>query len=83
MGIEKNVKGKRQELSGVWSLRIHGGGISPFQSEDLVEVKDLSSDWLLCFSDLQFEPHLSLGFYYSCSRFIFLKMMICSYIHFS
>ena len=40
---------------------------SPFLSEDLVEVKGLSSGWLLCFSDLQVEPqYLSLGSYYSC-----------------
>ena len=38
-----------------------------FRSEDLVEVKGLSSGWLLCFSDLQLEPlYLSPGFYYLC-----------------
>ena len=38
-------------------------------SEDLVEVKGLSSVWLLCFSDFHLEPqYLSLVFYYSCHR---------------
>ena len=66
LGGERNIKGKKQELSGVWSLRIHGDRISPVRSEDLVEMKGLSSGWLLGFSDLQLDPqHLSLGFYYS------------------
>ena len=43
LGVEKNMKGKRPELSRVCSLRIHADRTSPFQSEDLVEVKDLSS----------------------------------------
>ena len=60
-------KGKRQELTGVWGLRIRGDRISLFCYEDLVQVKVLSKSWLLCFSDLQREPqYLSLGFYYLC-----------------
>lgn len=47
----ETMKGKRQELGGVWSLRIHGDRILPLLSEGLVEVKVLSSGWLLCFSD--------------------------------
>ena len=43
LGGERNIKGKRQELTGVCSLRIRGHKCSPFWSEDLVEVKDLSS----------------------------------------
>ena len=39
----------------MWSLRICGDRISPLQSEDSVEVKGLSSAWLLCFSNLQLE----------------------------
>ena len=39
----------------------------PFPSEDLIEVKGLSSGWLPFFSDLQVEPqYLSLDFYYLC-----------------
>ena len=47
----------------MWSERICGDRISPFGSKDLIEVKGLSSGWLLCFSDLHLEPqYLSLGF---------------------
>ena len=47
--------------------QIRGDRILPFWSEDLVEVKGLSSGWLLCFSYLHVESqYLSLGFYYSC-----------------
>ena len=35
--------------------RICGDRILLFHTEDVVEVEDLSSDWLLFFSDLQFE----------------------------
>ena len=68
MGGERSIKGKSQELSGVWSLRlVENLARSPFRSEDLVKVKVLSSGWLLCFSDLQLEPqYLPLGFYYLC-----------------
>lgn len=50
VGQTETIKGKRQEL-GVWSLRIHGDRILPLLSEGLVEVKVLSSGWLLCLSD--------------------------------
>ena len=53
LGGERNRKGKRQELTRVWSLRIPGDSISPFWPDDLIEVKGLSSDWLLYFYDLQ------------------------------
>ena len=68
LGKQRNVKRKRQALTGVWILSIRGDRILPFESEDLVEVKGLSSGWLLCFSDLQLGPqYLSLGLYYSAT----------------
>lgn len=56
----------------------------PLWSQDLVEVKSPSSDWLVCFSDLSaFTPrYLTLGFYsqdqleivlHGCNRVYFLK----------
>ena len=39
---ERNLKGKKKEITGVWSLKISGDRISSFQSEDLVKVKGLS-----------------------------------------
>lgn len=60
-GIQRSVARR------VWSLRIPGGRLLSFWSEDLVEIKGLSSGWLLCFSDLLVEPqHLSLPFYSWC-----------------
>ena len=60
LGGERNIKGKRQELSGVWNLRIHEDGISPLRSEDLVEVKGLSSGWLLSFLIFRLNPNICL-----------------------
>ena len=58
------MAGQREELSGVWRLRIHGDRILPFLSEDLEEGRCPSSGWLFCFSDLQIEPqYQSLSFY--------------------
>lgn len=39
LGGERITKGKRQELSIEWSIGTHGDIISPFQSEDLIELK--------------------------------------------
>lgn len=60
--------GRRQELSGVWSLRIYGVRISSLPSENLVEVKGLSSGWRICFSIFRLNPNICLGFYYSHYR---------------
>ena len=50
-----------------WSEKTDGEAISHLCSEDLVEVKVLSSGWQLCSSHLQVEPqYLSLGLYYLC-----------------
>ena len=38
-GRREEYKGDEIGTHGVRSLRIHGGRVSPFQSEDLVEVK--------------------------------------------
>lgn len=55
LGREGNIRGKRQQFNGLWSVRIRGDRISPLQSEDLEEVKGLSTGWLLCFSDVHVE----------------------------
>ena len=34
LGGERNIKGKRQELTGVWSLRFGGDTVQSRQSED-------------------------------------------------
>ena len=43
LGGEDRIKGKRQEPSEVWSLRICVVRFFPFWSEYFVDVKDLSS----------------------------------------
>ena len=71
LGRERNIKGKRQELTGVWSLRLVESiaGSHPFVCLSLGRGKISLVAWLLCFSDLQLESQkLSLGFYYLCCR---------------
>ena len=69
-GQRQEYKGEETGLTGVWSLRICGDRILPFQSEDLVEVKSLSRGWLLCFSDLQPELQLCVWVFIILATFV-------------
>lgn len=52
-----------------------GHKISPFPSEDLVEIRGLSRGWLLCFFHLQLVPqYLFLVFNYLCNNEQFLEI---------
>ena len=56
---ERNIKGESKELPEVWSLRFCGDLVQSIQFEDrpfslsIGRGKGLSSDLVLCFSDLQ------------------------------
>ena len=68
LGGERNRKGEETELSGMGNLRLVESiaGLSLYLG--LGRGKASLVVWLLCFSDLQLEPHyLTLGFYYSCN----------------
>ena len=63
LGGERNIKGKRKELTGVCSLSIHGDRVSPFRDEDWYRKKvSLVVD---CFAFLIFSlnPSICLFFF--------------------